>query len=99
MFSITLTAAARDALRPDEVIFFEWHGIGVCCAHDGEFSARPVRRARLPRRARQLGDDPAFALPVAWMHLAGHAVTIDCHTWGRWRRFTTDLPCLGGTVR
>lgn len=102
MFSITLTAAARQALRGDEVIFFDWHVVGLCCADAGEFSVRPLRQRLLPRRARQIGADPVFAHPTAWVHLYELPVTIDCRPWGRWRRFTTDLPpdaglrcCLG----
>jgi hypothetical protein len=102
MSSIMLTAAAREALRADEVIFFDWHAIGLCCADAGEFSVRPLRRHRLPRQARRLSADPVFAHPTAWAHLAELPVTIDCRLLGRWRRFTTDLPrdaglrcCLG----
>lgn len=102
MTSITLTAAAREALRDDEVVFFDWHVVGLCCADAGEFSVRPLRRKRLPKRARQFGTDPVFAHPTAWVHLAELPVTIDCRPLGRWRRFTTDLPpdaglrcCLG----
>ncbi|GGO64337.1 hypothetical protein [Nonomuraea cavernae] len=102
MSSMMMTSAARDALREDEVIFFDWHVVGLCCADAGEFSVRPLRRRRLPRRARQIGSAPVYAHPTAWVHLAGLPVTVDCRALGRWRRFTTDLPpdaglrcCLG----
>lgn len=101
MSQITLTAAAHEALGEDEVIFFDWHITGLCCADAGEFSVRAVRRSRLPRRARRLGDS-VFAHPLAWVHLVDQPVTIDCRPLWRWRRFTTDLPpdaglrcCLG----
>ncbi|MFG3440980.1 hypothetical protein ACGF0J_27330 [Nonomuraea sp. NPDC047897] len=105
MSRITLTSAARAALRPDEVVFFDWHVTGLCCADAGEFSVRPLRRSRLPRRARRLGVEPVFAHPVAWVHLVELPVTVDCRPLWRWRRFTTDLPpdaglrcCLGRPV-
>lgn len=105
MSRITLTNAARDALRDDEVVFFDWHVTGLCCADAGEFSVRPLRRSRLPRRARPLGSGPVYAHPVAWAHLVELAVTVDCRPLWRWRRFTTDLPpdaglrcCLGRPV-
>ncbi|MGW4960761.1 hypothetical protein ACWEPL_26390 [Nonomuraea sp. NPDC004186] len=101
---VTLTPAAREALRDDEVVFFDWHVTGLCCADAGEFSVRPLSRSRLPRRARRLGgeDGKVYAHPTAWVHLAELPVTIDCRPLWRWRRFTTDLPpdaglrcCLG----
>ncbi|HEX4814065.1 MAG TPA: hypothetical protein VFV66_15085 [Nonomuraea sp.] len=102
MSHITVTQAARAALRDDEVVFFDWHVTGLCCADAGEFSVRPLRRSRLPRRARRLHDDQVYAHPTAWVHLAEVPVTIDYHPVWRWRRFTTDLPpdaglrcCLG----
>jgi hypothetical protein len=42
MPQITLTAAARQALGEDEVIFVDWHVTGLCCADAGEFSFRPA---------------------------------------------------------
>jgi len=102
MPQITLTAAARQALGEDEVIFVDWHVTGLCCADAGEFSIRPLRRSRLPKRARRLGDDLVFAHPSAWVHLIDQPVTIDCRPLWRWRRFISDLPpdaglrcCLG----
>jgi hypothetical protein len=105
MSRITLTPAAREALRAHEVVFFDWHVTGLCCADAGEFSVRPLRRSRLPRNARRLGIDLVYAHPTAWAHLAELPVTIDCRPLGRWRRFTTDLPpdaglrcCLGRPI-
>lgn len=105
MSRITLTSAAREALRANEVIFFDWHVTGLCCADAGEFSVRPLRRSRLPRSARRLGIDLVYAHPTAWVHLAEIPVAIDCRPLGPWRRFTTDLPpdaglrsCLGRPI-
>ncbi|TYB69872.1 hypothetical protein FXF51_06880 [Nonomuraea sp. PA05] len=103
MSRITLTPAAREALRDGEVVFFDWHVTGLCCADAGEFSVRALSRARLPRRARPLSrSEPVYAHPIAWLHLADLPVTIDCRPLWRWRRFTSDLPpdaglrcCLG----
>ncbi|MCK2214906.1 hypothetical protein MF672_014085 [Actinomadura sp. ATCC 31491] len=102
MSRITLTPAAREALRDDEVVFFDWHATGLCCADAGEFSVRPLRRSRLPKQARGLVRDVVYAHPTAWVHLAELPVAIDCRPLWRWRRFTTDLPpdaglrcCLG----
>ncbi len=96
MSAVTLTPAAREALRDDEVVFFDWHVTGLCCADAGEFSVRPLRRSRLPKRARGLLPDMVYAHPTAWVHLAGAPVVIDCRPLWRWRRFTTDLPSDAG---
>ncbi|MFC5831148.1 hypothetical protein [Nonomuraea insulae] len=109
MSRITLTPAALEALLGEEVIFFDWHVTGLCCADAGEFSVRPLRRSRLPRRARPLRTTEAkelvYAHPTAWVHLAELPVTIDCRPLWRWRRFVTDLPpdaglrcCLGRPI-
>ncbi|MGW4793219.1 hypothetical protein ACWEPC_12505 [Nonomuraea sp. NPDC004297] len=106
MSRITLTPAARQALRSEEVLFFDWHRTGLCCGDAGEFSLRALRRSKLPRRTRPLG--PAglvHAHPTAWSHLAELPVTIDCRPLWRWRRFVSDLPpdaglrcCLGRPI-
>ncbi|GAA4087036.1 hypothetical protein [Nonomuraea soli] len=105
MSSITLTPAALDALRGDEVVYFDWHVTGLCCADAGEFSVRALRRTKVPRRARRLGDQ-VYAHPTAWVHLAELTVAVDCRPLGRWRRFISDLPpdaglrsCLGRLTR
>jgi hypothetical protein len=101
MSPITLSHSAREALRADEVVYFDWHVTGLCCADAGEFSVRPLRRDRLPKRSRPLGD-LVYAHPTAWVHLTELPVTVDCRPLGRWRRFKSDLPpdaglrqCLG----
>jgi hypothetical protein len=99
---IRLTAAARDALRPDEVVLFDWHVTGLCCADAGEFSVRAIRRSRVPRKMRPVpavsGEPPdvVYVHPTAWVHLADLDVTVDCRRFARWRRFTTDLPSDAG---
>ena len=35
---VHLTPAARELLRSDEVLVFEWHRLAVCCAGAGETS-------------------------------------------------------------
>lgn len=102
---ITLTAGAREALRPDEIVLIDWHVTGLCCADAGEFSVRPLRTSRLPRTMRPVPAAPegsVYVHPTAWSHLAEHDVEVDCRMFGPWRRFVTDLPpdaglraCLG----
>ena len=102
---IRLTDRARAALRRDEVVLIDWHRAGLCCSDAGEVSVRPLRRARLPRRARPADGSPdsaAYVHPLALPLLQEYDVTVDCRRVGGWRRFRTDLPpdaglrsCLG----
>jgi hypothetical protein len=90
---INLTERASAALRSDEVVLVDWHVTGLCCADAGEFSVRPIRRSRLPKRMRPAGENRSvYVHPTAWAHLAELNVAIDCKTYWRWRRFTTNLP-------
>jgi hypothetical protein len=90
---INLTERATAALRSDEVVLVDWHVTGLCCADAGEFSVRPIRRTKLPKRMRPAGDNRSvYVHPTAWAHLVDLDVAIDCRTYGRWRRFTTNLP-------
>ncbi|MQA82632.1 MAG: hypothetical protein GEV10_29930 [Streptosporangiales bacterium] len=92
---IRLTAMARTALRPDEVVFIDWHVTGLCCADAGEFSVRPIQKRRLPRRTRPADAEPdqsVYVHPTAWAHLAAVDVTVDCRRILKVRHFTTDLP-------
>lgn len=96
---ISLTARARTALRPDEVVLVDWHVTGLCCADAGEFSVRAMPRRKLPRKMRPTGASSQCAIyahPTAWSHLADLDVTIDCRWYGRWRRFVSDLPSDAG---
>lgn len=92
---IRLTAEAWNTLRRDEVVLIDWHVTGLCCGDGGEFSVRAIGRRRIPRQMRPVPAEPegsVYMHPVAWVHLAGGHVTIDCRRFGRLRRFTTDLP-------
>lgn len=90
---INLTERASVALRGDEVILVDWHVTGLCCADAGEFSVRAIRRSRLPKKMRPGNPNRSvYVHPTAWAHLAELDVDIDCRMFGRWRRFTTNLP-------
>jgi hypothetical protein len=90
-----LDALARNALRPHEVVVFDWHVTGLCCADSGEFSVRAMPRTQLHRRLRPVAATPegaVYAHPTAWAHLAGRDVAVSCRRIGPVRWFTTDLP-------
>lgn len=92
---VVATSAARSALRDDEVLVFDWHRVALCCAAAGEVSLRRDSGKRLAasRSFRRLeGDVPAYAHRMAYPHLAGRDVTIDCHRIIGIRRFVSDLP-------
>jgi hypothetical protein len=36
--AVELGKEARDALRPDEALVFDWHRVAICCAAAGEVS-------------------------------------------------------------
>jgi hypothetical protein len=96
---IRLTDRARYALRPGEVLVFDWHRIAICCAVAGDTSVRPVPRARLAgpggSRFRPVRCDPPDTVLVherAVPHLAGLDVLVDCRTVLGVRTFSPDLP-------
>ncbi len=96
---IRLTERALQALRPGEVLVFDWHRVAICCATAGETSVRAVRRARLEglggRPFRPVACEPPGAVLVherAFGHLAGLDVLVDCRTALGMRSFTPDLP-------
>ncbi len=96
---IRLTDRAREALRPDEVLLFDWHRVAICCAAAGETSLRAISRDRLTgssaRRFRSAECDPPEAALVherAYPHLAGRDVVVDCRVRLGLRQFSTDLP-------
>jgi hypothetical protein len=96
---IKLTDRARQALRPDEVLLFDWHRVAICCATAGEISLRAVPRARLTgsagRRFRPVECDPPAAALVherAYPHLEGRDVVVDCRLRLGLRQFSPDLP-------
>ena len=89
------TDAAREALREDEALVFDWHRVAICCAAAGEVSLRRDSGERLaasPSFRRLEGEVPIYAHRMAYPHLAHREVTVDCHQVVRWRRFVSDLP-------
>ena len=96
---IRLTQRARDALRPGEVLVFDWHRVAICCAAAGDTSIRPVPRSRLAGWGggafRPVDCDPPDAVLVherAFPHLTGLDVLVDCRTVLGIRGFSSDLP-------
>ena len=89
------TEAAQEALRDGEALVFDWHRVAVCCACAGEVSLRRDSRERLsdsPSFRPLEGDAPVYAHRMAYPHLAGRDVTIDCRRLAGLRRFVSDLP-------
>jgi len=89
------TDAARQALREDEVLVFDWHRVAICCAAAGEVSLRRDSGARLatsPSFRRLEGELPVYAHRMAYAHLAHREITIDCTRLIGRRRFVSDLP-------
>jgi hypothetical protein len=91
------TDAAREALRKEEALVFDWHRVAICCAAAGEVSLRRDSHARLERSPafRPLahdGETPVYAHRMAYPHLAHREVTIDCRRLAGFRRFVSDLP-------
>ena len=96
---IRLTARARGALRPGEVLVVDWHRVALCCATAGEPTVRAMARDRLSglggRRFRPFRSDPPDAVVVherAYPHLAPLDVVVDCRTVLGVRTFSSDLP-------
>jgi hypothetical protein len=92
---VHVTEAARDALRDEEALAFDWHRIAICCAAAGEVTLRRDSDARLAASAkyRRLdGDVPIYAHRMAYPHLVSREVTIDCRRTVGLRRFVSDLP-------
>ena len=89
------TEAARDALRDGEALVFDWHRVAICCAAAGEVTLRRDSAERLARSHafRPLeADAPVYAHRMAYPHLSGRDVTIDCRRLAGLRRFVSDLP-------
>ncbi len=94
-FSVRLTPAARDLLRPDEVIVLDWHRLAVCCAGAGETSLYAAEEGAVRGRkglVRLKGNDPVYAARAIFPHLAGREVSIDARKTLGLRRFFSDLP-------
>ena len=89
------TDAAREALRDDEALVFDWHRVAICCAAAGDVSLRRDSRARVAASGafRRLDSDaPVYAHRMAYPHLVARDVTIDCRRRAGFRRFVSDLP-------
>jgi hypothetical protein len=94
-FDVRLTAAARELLRPGEVLVLDWYRMSVCCAGAGEMGLYAAREETARRRrglVRLKGDDPVFAARAIFPHLAGREVRLDGRKTLGLRRFTSDLP-------
>jgi hypothetical protein len=92
---VELTDAARDELRPHEVLVFDWHRLAICCAAAGEVSLRRTtkREAEKSQALVRLTDQaPVYAHRRAYSHLAGMPLTIDCRRRLGLRHFKSDLP-------
>lgn len=94
-FNVRLTPAARDLLRPDEVLVLDWYRLAVCCAGAGEMGLYAMD-GRIVRGRKGLvglkGDDPIYAARAIFPHLAGREVKIDARKTLGFRRFFSDLP-------
>ena len=96
---VHLTPSARQLLRPDEVLVFEWHRLAVCCAGAGETSLsvmkeKPARKRRGLVRLKTGAEDypPVYAARAIFPHLAGWEIRINARKVLGIRFFTTDLP-------
>jgi hypothetical protein len=94
---IHLTPQARNELKSDEALVFDWHRVAICCAVAGEVSLRPASRDKVEtsRSYRPLQCDVGtrvYAHRMAVPHLARRDVTIDCRRTLGVRRFRSDLP-------
>ena len=94
-FDVTLTPAARDALRPGEALVLDWHRLAVCCAGAGESSLYAMNeKGALKRKGlvRLKGEAPIYAARAIFPHLAGRKVSLDVRKTLGFRRFVSDLP-------
>jgi hypothetical protein len=92
-----LTPRARELLRTDEALIFEWHRLAICCAGAGagETSLSVMKEASARRRkglVRLEGEVPLYAARAIAPHLAGREITLDARKLFGIRSFTTDLP-------
>ena len=97
---VHLTLAARELLRPDEVLVFEWHRLAVCCAGAGETSLS-VMKEKTARKRKGLvrlrpndadEEPPVYAARAIFPHVAGWEIKIDARKVFGVRFFTSDLP-------
>ncbi len=94
-FDVRLTPAARELLRPDEVLVLDWHRMAICCAGAGEMSLYPMKEEKAKGRkglVRLKGEAPIYAARAIFPHLAGREVTLDARKTLGVRRFVSSLP-------
>ena len=94
-FDVTLTPAARNALRPGEALVLDWHRLAVCCTGAGEVSLYAMREDGARKRrglVRLKGEDAIYAARAIFPHLAGRRVVLDARKTLGFRRFVSDLP-------
>jgi hypothetical protein len=94
---IHLTLQARNELKGDEALVFDWHRVAICCAVAGEVSLRRASRGSVEdsgsyRPLPSDGGTRVYAHRMAVPHLARRDVTIDCRRTLGLRRFRSDLP-------
>ena len=94
-FDVRLTPQARQLLRTDEALVFDWHRMAICCAGAGEMSLYAMEEEKARGRkglVRLKGEDPIYAARAIFPHLAGSEVSIDARRTFGIRRFTSNLP-------
>ena len=95
VFDVRLTQQARQLLRADEALVFDWHRMAICCACAGEMSLYAMREEKSRGRkglVRLKGEDPIYAARAIFPHLAGAEVIVDASRTLGVRRFTSNLP-------
>src|SRR5215211_6801168 len=95
VFDVRLTPQARQLLRADEALVFDWHRMAICCAGAGEMSLYAMREEKARRRkglVRLKGEDPIYAARAIFPHLAGGEVIVDARRILGIRSFTSNLP-------
>ena len=95
VFDVRLTPQARQLLRADEALVFDWHRMAICCAGAGEMSLYAMRVEKARGRkglVRLRGEDPIYAAGAIFPHLAGGEVIVDASRTLGVRRFTSNLP-------
>jgi hypothetical protein len=94
-FDVRLTPQARQLLRPDEALVFDWHRMAICCAGAGEMSLYAMNDNKGGERkglVRLKGEAPIYAARAIFPHLAGREVIVDARRTLGIRRFTSNLP-------
>jgi hypothetical protein len=94
-FDVRLTPQARQLLRPDEALVFDWHRMAICCAGAGEMSLYAMNENKAGGRkglVRLKGEAPIYAARAIFPHLVGREVIVDARRTLGIRRFTSNLP-------